>query len=528
MSVEPKAMKPHVTVIGGGLAGMVAALRLAERGCDVDLYEADGRLGGKAGAIKNGEQYDEHGYHIFPMWYQNIWKLVDELGIRENFADVEDFVQIEIDQFPKYRTLTNLGSVQHAFKNLRSGVLSRTEMALFFYSTLDLMSQPWNYRAFLDQTSVNGFIRGRFYRTERVALQYQDLLLKGISVPSYDVSAMTVRNVLKFWLSDPLPMHRILRGDLQQLWIEPIQKRLEVLGVKIHLRHKLTRLEFASNHIASKHVSRISLQVPDAAEPYGVDVDRLVVAIPHHALERVLDDEAFRMSPALFNIRYLQSAAMASLNIYCKRQIPDIPREHVNLLGSQYGLSFIDVGQWWSNLAGRTVFNLIASDYKTLEQVSPQVAMDAMIDDLIAFIPTLQREDIERVELQPHLLEPLFMNQVGAWRYRPNARTEIDNLYLAGDYCRTHIDLVSMEGAVSSGLSAAEEVRKDLGIQEPVENKVPREYPRWLMRVLTILGTPVALVLKAIAWATAGDEALLEALKARRLRKQDTVVEKSL
>ena len=51
----------HVTVIGGGLAGMIAALRLAERGFAVDLYESSNRLGGKAGANRHGPDVDEHG-----------------------------------------------------------------------------------------------------------------------------------------------------------------------------------------------------------------------------------------------------------------------------------------------------------------------------------------------------------------------------------------------------------------------------------------------------------------------------------
>ncbi len=58
---------------------MTAALRLLERGCHVSLYEASARLGGKAGANKNGDDYDEHGYHIFPAWYLNTWRLLDEL-----------------------------------------------------------------------------------------------------------------------------------------------------------------------------------------------------------------------------------------------------------------------------------------------------------------------------------------------------------------------------------------------------------------------------------------------------------------
>jgi len=80
-------MSGSVTIVGGGLAGMVSALRLLERDVNVTLIESTPRLGGKAGADQHGSDWDEHGWHLFPLWYLNIWQLVDELGIRGNFFD---------------------------------------------------------------------------------------------------------------------------------------------------------------------------------------------------------------------------------------------------------------------------------------------------------------------------------------------------------------------------------------------------------------------------------------------------------
>ena len=44
-------------------------------------------------------------------------------------------------------------------------------------------------------------------------------------------------------------------------------------------------------------------------------------------------------------------------------------------------------------------------------------------------------------------LEPLLVNTVGSWAWRPNAATAIENLFLASDYVRTYTDLATMEGA---------------------------------------------------------------------------------
>src|SRR5438552_2123683 len=100
----------EIIVVGGGLAGMVTALRLLERGCQVTLFESSERMGGKAGAARHGSDFDEHAYHIFPAWYLNTWQLVSELDIAEHFVDCSDIVQIKRGEFPAksyvYRNIT--------------------------------------------------------------------------------------------------------------------------------------------------------------------------------------------------------------------------------------------------------------------------------------------------------------------------------------------------------------------------------------------------------------------------------------
>src|SRR5258708_4219397 len=108
----------QITIIGGGLAGMTAALHLLERGCAVTLYDMMPRLGGKAGSDNNGADYDDHGYHIFPAWYLNCWRLVHRLGIQDNFVECSDFAQLAPGDFPNFRTLHNMTSLRSLWHNL--------------------------------------------------------------------------------------------------------------------------------------------------------------------------------------------------------------------------------------------------------------------------------------------------------------------------------------------------------------------------------------------------------------------------
>ena len=55
----------RVAVLGGGLAGLAAALRAADAGHTVTLVERRARLGGLAGSFRRGEAHVDTGQHVF-------------------------------------------------------------------------------------------------------------------------------------------------------------------------------------------------------------------------------------------------------------------------------------------------------------------------------------------------------------------------------------------------------------------------------------------------------------------------------
>jgi len=79
-------------VIGGGLAGLAAAYELSQRGVQVTLLERSPQLGGKIASwpIQVGDDHFmmEHGFHGFFPQYYNLFGLVEELNIRQNFKSL--------------------------------------------------------------------------------------------------------------------------------------------------------------------------------------------------------------------------------------------------------------------------------------------------------------------------------------------------------------------------------------------------------------------------------------------------------
>ncbi|MEW1846734.1 FAD-dependent oxidoreductase, partial [Nonomuraea angiospora] len=69
-----------VAVVGGGLAGITAALALAEAGCPVTLYEARPRLGGATYSFRRGGLTVDNGQHVFLRCCTAYLGLLERLG----------------------------------------------------------------------------------------------------------------------------------------------------------------------------------------------------------------------------------------------------------------------------------------------------------------------------------------------------------------------------------------------------------------------------------------------------------------
>src|SRR5664279_776347 len=82
-------------VIGGGLAGLAAAVWLAEAGKDVTLLERRGQLGGRTHAMRAElvDDLPDNGQHVIASGYEHLFRYLTSIGTRQFVA------------FPKRSTL---------------------------------------------------------------------------------------------------------------------------------------------------------------------------------------------------------------------------------------------------------------------------------------------------------------------------------------------------------------------------------------------------------------------------------------
>jgi len=124
-----------IAIVGGGLAGISAAIYLAERGFRVDIYEGNTYLGGKLGSWKHrfADGYEtnvEHGFHAFFRQYYNLRRLLKKIGAYEYLIPISDYL---------IRTLKH---GNYSFKNIATtpilNLLSLKKAGV--YSTRDILS----------------------------------------------------------------------------------------------------------------------------------------------------------------------------------------------------------------------------------------------------------------------------------------------------------------------------------------------------------------------------------------------------
>ena len=227
---EKPATVPRVAVVGGGIAGMTAALRLAERGYAVTLYEAQAQLGGNLSSRRSPDSglYHDVFPHMFSNFYVNFWELAErDLGLKRgvDFAPQDSFKFIdEQGHISELRVASNPLAL---LKDMFSGVagVSPADLFLYLYSIVDLMANRFEDRGDL-AVSVDGFIQSRPFATDAVAMLHDSSLMFIWSIHATLTSAASYRNFNHHTFGNVQPLVWLLKGPLQTRLIDPLEALL--------------------------------------------------------------------------------------------------------------------------------------------------------------------------------------------------------------------------------------------------------------------------------------------------------------
>jgi predicted NAD/FAD-dependent oxidoreductase len=518
---------PRVTVAGGGLAGLTAALRLAERGYRVKLYEQKPMLGGNLGSrpAPNGVNLDVYP-HMYLGWYHNFWRLLADAGQGDRtklFRPCSRIIQLRRGEYPEFTALNNPYSVWHALPNLVSGAGPPADVFLFGYACIDLLAEPLDPTSLLDNVSVNGFLHGRPYMTERAAAAFDNFITNVWAIPSYLASAEDFRAYLAYCFAQPGPDFWLSRGSALDQVIAPLVRAAERKGVEIVRSVQLTSVSCTAGRVREIGLQKVGRKPKastwvGAGKAWSEQVDELILAIPAQALSRLVRTgepgrPLVELAPALAQVSRLWSQPIPILHLYFTRKLADIPPEPVGLFASPLALAFTDISETWegvADFANRTVLAVSASDPYGLPGTSGEDDAHAMLVELAEYLDfdpgsswgTSRDVDWQRTRYETNLDEQLFVNESGTDVWRPGAACEgVPNLSLAGDFCANRIGMTTIESAVTTGLEATRVIVErhggaDVEITQPSAHTSARAV--WFRNVWA----PYAAAAKAWSWSS--------------------------
>jgi 15-cis-phytoene desaturase len=309
-------------------------------------------------------------------------------------------------------------------------------------------------------------------------------------------------------------MDRVLAGPTEDVWITPWISHLTSLGVSFHLEHRATAIDFDRGKVngiklldsRQKEIT-VSGDFYICAVPVEIAVGLISPAMRDSAPSLARIDELqvswmngiqFFLNRDVTIVRGHVICADSPWALTCISQ----PQFWSNIDLDNYGdgrvkgIISVDISNWtepgisktkkpaqdcsaeeimqesWAQLLEH--FSHSDDPYSRLRD---EDLVTWFLDPDILFPPQLEEnEHVKSVLSQSrglrsvrHLslmvetlktagvdknIEPLLINTVGSWTVRPEAKTEIPNFFLAGDYVRTFTDLATMEGANEAGRRA--------------------------------------------------------------------------
>jgi uncharacterized protein with NAD-binding domain and iron-sulfur cluster len=197
----------------------------------------------------------------------------------------------------------------------------------------------------------------------------------------------------------------------------------------------------------------------------------------------LLSPQLLAADPSLAGIAKLKTDWMNGLVFHLRERL-DLTNGHVNYVDSPFAVTSISQAQFWkrdlSQYGDGTVkesFSTIVSDWvtpgilygKTAKECTPQEIANEVWAQIKAHVNdtgvVLSDDMLHSWYLDPAIINPgtsgvtndtpLFVQDPGGWYNRPTSTTKVRNLFLAGDWVQTKINVTTMDGANQGGRTAA-------------------------------------------------------------------------
>lgn len=470
-------------VLGGGVAGIAAAVSLAQLGVPVTLIETRLRLGGRATSFVDPTtgQILDNCQHVLMGCCTNLLNLYQRLGVERHiqwhrtihFTDGSGAIDhLEADDLP---APLHLAKAMLSFQGLtwKEKLAIARGMAAILRTPRAHCSR-WHRTSFAQWLSEHGQPEGaieKFWAVVTVGAinEWPQRMAADYALQVFQVGFLAHENAYPMGLS---------AVPLLQLY-DAAQSLLTNAGGKLLLSRSVEQLVLADGRIT--HV------VLDGGET--LSVGDLISALPFDRLAKICPPQAVACDPRLQRLQELEFSPIVGvhMNWELPQDQPIMGLPHLVLTRSPL--------QWIFNKGVQSnpespsgsaklqhLHAVISAAREWVDQPA-QAILDMAQREVRQVLPAARQASLShgRVVKEKHAT---FSARPGVDELRPPAGPDargIGNLYLAGDWTRTGWP-ATMEGAVRSGYLAAQALLSQRGqtVRLLVDDLPPASLYRWL------------------------------------------------
>jgi squalene-associated FAD-dependent desaturase len=426
---------PRIAVIGGGLAGVSAALTAVDSGAEVVLFERRSRLGGLTWSFERHGLWFDNGQHVFMRCCTAYRGFLDRIGATDQVT-LQPRLEVPVlspGGISSSITRTNLPAPFHLAGSLaRYRFLSLGERARLARAVLPMRHLDPDDPA-LDHITFGRWLADHGQSGRAIEHLWDLITLPTVNVRAAEASLAMAVKVFRTGLLD-----RADGGDigwsqvpLRQLHAENATRALSGAGVEMRLGSRVEGLDPTDGGWA-------------VSTPEGADcVDAVIVATPPEAAASLMPVGTL---PA---VEGLGASPIVNVHLVLDRKVTDLPMAAgvgtpIQFLFDRTASSGVTAGQCLAislsaadAYVGQRPEELVRSFRQALDDLLPTARHARLIDG------TVSREHSATFRAVP-----------GSAALRPPARTGVPGLAVAGAWCDTGWP-ATMEGAVRSGQSAA-------------------------------------------------------------------------
>jgi hydroxysqualene dehydroxylase len=435
-------MSRRVAVVGGGLAGVAAALAAADAGAQVVLFERRSTLGGLTWSFQRRGLWLDNGQHVFLRCCTAYRSFLDRIGAADQVI-LQDRLAIPVlspGGAASSITRSRLPAPLHlAGSLLRYRHLSVAERAALLRPVMALRRLDPDDPT-LDTQTFGHWLAGHGQSPRAIERLWDLIALPTINVPASEASLALAVKVFRTGLLD--------RSDgadlgwsavpLRQLHGENSARALASSGVEVRLGSRVDGVTSTEDGGWS-----VATSGPAGTPGPSVPADAVILATPA--------ETATRLAPAgaVPSMEGLGASPIVNVHLILGRRVTDLPLAAgvgtpIQFLFDRTSSSGLTRGQCLSiSLSGADAYigrrpeDLVRSFRQALDELIPAARRAELVDG------TVSREHAAT-----------FRGGPGIASLRPPSRTGQLGLALAGAWTDTGWP-ATMEGAVRSGRSAA-------------------------------------------------------------------------